>query len=247
MKASKTQKLIGVGAVGLIALYMYGKGYLGFESSSGSFGSTGGGESASLGDGELSGSTSDGMTYNINIPETDTSDLIKALTTSSVLDTTKKEAMSAAVIPDVSGWGEPTYSTQDMISQGIINTEAVTDLSKKTADNSGYYNISKLSQVVQGVDLGTTKKESMPAVSSNIFQGTASSFAGLADASSWNLPTETKKAATTVSQGTSQAVQAVTSTGSTGTSTKKTVSLAEAKKGSRRISSSSTGKVIKVK
>ena len=94
MVVNKTTKtVIGLSAIGALAYYLSTSGLLS-TNSSGSFGSVGGGESTNIGEDGISGVTEDGTTYNINIPENDTSwitDFLKAGET----NTTKKTDNSA--------------------------------------------------------------------------------------------------------------------------------------------------------
>jgi ribosomal protein L30E len=89
----KEKTLIGLGAVGAVAYYLYSSGLLSSPESSGSFGGTGGaGVSEDLG--EVAGETDNGTPYNITFPSTDTSDIIRFIEAGNTSDSKKETTLT---------------------------------------------------------------------------------------------------------------------------------------------------------
>jgi len=93
MDTKSKQKMIGIGAIGLVAYYLYSSGAAASSDSSGSFGTTGGG--GVISEEGVEATTEDGTAYNITFPETDYSSLTSLLTSAGATDTTKKESAIA--------------------------------------------------------------------------------------------------------------------------------------------------------
>lgn len=136
---SKTTKtVIGLSALGALTYYLYESGALGVESSSGSFGSSGGG-GVSLGEEGLgvSGESDSGTPYNINFPSPDTSEIIKFITGGDTAGDTKKDIVTTSEPVTTSSAGGETSGGGLVSSLLSVLGIGDTDKTKKATTISG--------------------------------------------------------------------------------------------------------------
>ena len=176
------KKILAGGVIGGVILYLSKSGLLNAESGTGSFGSSGSGDSSTnFGEEGISGETESGLTYNINIPATpsdtnfwgdgetsSSSDepvtITKVLTDNSVNQTKKSAIASVNDVAGANAWIE-----QNVGSSNVKQLSEVIDTSKNetsvvqgdgTFGASAIGNWSEQLKVLNSGNLTTDKKSS---------------------------------------------------------------------------------------